>query len=220
MGARRKKAATGRWTRLMEPNVRKGLIDATRAGVPVKTAAESVGISDRTLRDWMLRGHDEQNRLDDQRANGVEDPQPDPLNAMYYELYRDIMQARSAAAVRNVANVQKASNGGFIVEETKRRYRDDSGQWVEETTVKRAPPDWRAAAWYLERQHRDQFGRDAVQVELTGLPAGHPDEGLPSTEHAGDLAARILENIAALTPPKQLPEGRGDDVVDVEVVDS
>ena len=217
MGARRKKTPTGRRTRLFEPHVRKGLIDATRAGVPVKTAAESVGISDRTLRDWMLRGYDEQQRLDDQLADGVEDPQPDPLNRMYWELYRDVMQARSAAAVRNIANVQKASNGGFITEETTRKYRDESGNMVEETTIKRAAPDWRAASWYLERQHRAEFGRDAVQVELTGLPTGDPQEGLPSAKQSEDLAARIVANIAELTP-KQITAG-GEDILDVEEVE-
>lgn len=215
MSARRRRTRFGRKSRLLEPGVHTGLVDRTRVGVPVAVAAESAGISARTFRDWMQRGRAERDRLDDQVLNGVENPQPDALNRPYLELFDAIMEARAQAAVRAVASVQRAAQGGFVIEETTRTCRDpETGRLVEETTIKRAAPDWRAAAWYLERQHRQMFGRNAVQVEVAGMP--DTTEGLPSTEQAADLAARIIANVAALTRR----QGSATDVVNAEIVET
>ncbi len=214
MGARRRPRShpQGRRTRLMEPGMHDRLVDRARAGVPVAIAAESVGIAVRTFTEWMQRGHAEQERLADLRDAGEEHPEPDPYERPFLDLYEDVMEARSQAAVRNVGNVQRAANGGFVTEETTRKYRDDDGNLVEETTIKRAAPDWRAAAWYLERQHRTAFGREATQVEVTGKTELTMSQ---SAEEA--LSARLAENIAALAIAATPHDPN--DVVDAELVD-
>ena len=105
---------------------------------------------------------------------------------------------RARAAVRAVTLIQRASVGGAVTEESTKKYRDESGQLVEETTVKRTAPDWRAAAWYLERQHPLHFGRQATQVEVSG-PGGGP---IDVRVDAADLAAKVRANIEALDAAK------------------
>jgi hypothetical protein len=69
-----------------------------------------------------------------------------------------------------------------VIEETTCKYRDpETGSWSPKPVVKRAAPDWRTAAWQLERSHRSHFGKDAVQVELSG-PPGAPVQ-IQTTPH-------------------------------------
>lgn len=216
MAARRKTKPQGPRTKLMLPGVHKGLVDRTKAGVPVGVAATSVGIAERTFLDWMQRGAEEEERIAQLRATGEEDPKPDPYARIYLDLYREVMQARADAAVRAVANVQKAAAGGFVTEETTKRYTDKEGNEVEEYTIKRAAPDWRAASWYLERQHRRDFGRDAVQVEVTGQLT--ESAAMPVVD-SDDLAKRIAVHAAAIGGPlPQITAGPDDEVVDAEII--
>lgn len=195
MARRKSRRPTGRPLRLMEPDVHKTLVDATKAGAPMETAAEYAGVSVRAFKDWMHRGRDELER----RAEGHD---PDPKEQVFVDLYNDVIRARSTAQVGAVISVRKAMTGGAITEETTRRYRDpETGQMVEETTVKRTAPDWRAGAWYLERRLPAEFGKAAQQVEVSG-PGGAPIQMTALT--AQELAERVRSNItmiaAAATP--------------------
>lgn len=68
-------------------------------------------------------------------------PVPDS-ERKYADFARDIDSARSRAVARNVTIIQEA-----------------------------APQDWRAAAWWLERAHPDDYGR-AARMEVTGAGGG------------------------------------------------
>lgn len=57
------------------------------------------------------------------------DEAPDDLQAPYLELWLEIRKARADAVMRNVAQIQKAANQG----------------------------EWKAAAWWLERQLPDHY---------------------------------------------------------------
>lgn len=193
------------------------LVRNTALGVPMNLAATQAGIALRTFVDWMQRGRAEDERLAEAAIAG-QDTAPEAAERAFLDLYRDVMRARSDAAVRNVGHVQRSAAGGFVTEETVRTYRDEAGRMVTETTTKRAAPDWRAAAWYLERSHRSEFGKDAVQVEVTGAD-GTPLQIGP-VEPAEDLALRVAANIAALLPaPQQIGPGRDEVIVDAEVDD-
>ncbi|HET9656657.1 MAG TPA: hypothetical protein VFP72_14980 [Kineosporiaceae bacterium] len=197
---------------LLTPDVEKQLIDATRAGAPVHAAAAAVGLSQRAVFRWLQRGHDELEARDEGRA-------PDPDEQQYVDLWVGVEKARAQATVRAVANIQRCAAGGIVTEETTRRYRDpDTGEMVEETTVKKTAPDWRASAWYLERQQRADFGRQA-ELAVTG-PGGGPVQ----VEHAVDvesLAARIHGALQRLELPGADEDSDQPDVtVDVEVLSS
>lgn len=212
---------------LLNDAVRSELVTRVRAGAPLHMAAQAVNISDRTLRNWMARGHDEEVRLDEIRdadESGTP-PTPDPQERPYLDLWLQLRQARADAGVRSVALIQKSAVGGAIIEETTRTYRDSDGNKVTETTVRRAAPDWRASAFLLQHTHRDSFGKEATTVEIvTGTQGVTDDEDTPQST-IDKLAARIEENIAAALAADaalQITDGTergGEEPIDAEIVE-
>lgn len=208
-----RKSRTGGRPALLTEEVHKKLIEATKMGSPMTVAASYVGVSVRTFERWMQRGYDAQLVVDDEQELPKEE---EP----YRVLFREVEQARSQAAVMHVGLIQRAAQGGVVTEETTKKYRDpETGGVVEEKTVKRSAPDWRAGAWYLERQHRLHFGKDDKhQVEITGAGGG-PVEVV----EVEALADRIRANIAAATAAAvpQITDGSdisGQDIQDAEEV--
>lgn len=165
MARRRRPRKPGRPT-LLTPEVEKRLVDAVRLGAPVAIAAAHAGICENSFYNWSQAGREEL------EARDAGEP-PNPAHDPHVRLWERVVDARAAAAIRNIGQLQKAAAGGYVTEETSRKYRDpETGRIVTETTTKRAPVDWRAAAWWLERQQRVHFGKGADQVELTGANGG------------------------------------------------
>ncbi|MFD3514934.1 hypothetical protein [Streptomyces sp. NPDC058657] len=212
MPTRRKprRSNTGRPTLLSE-EVEARILVASRTGIAVELAAEAAGISSATYRRWMARGRAE--------AAAREDGQePDPEEDQYVELFERVRTARAMAAARAMANIRRVADGGITTKITTRKHRDpETGQIIEEVTEDRTAPDWRADAWYLERQHRSHYGKDAaLAVEITGL-----DSGEPVQEERVDLAAlaeRLNQSLFAVQYPDP-PELEDGSVVDAEVVE-
>ncbi|MFE3139604.1 hypothetical protein [Streptomyces scopuliridis] len=207
---RKPRRAAGRPTLLSE-EVEGRIIAASRTGIAVELAAEAAGISSATYHRWMARGRAEvAAREDGQAPNRDEDP--------YVELFERVRTARAMAAARAMANIRRVADGGITTKITTRKFRDpETGQIVEEVTEDRTAPDWRADAWYLERQHRNHYGKDAaLAIEITGL-----DSGAPSQEERVDLGAlaeRLNQTLFAVQypDPPELEDGR---VVEAEVID-
>ncbi|GHG80095.1 hypothetical protein [Streptomyces griseocarneus] len=212
MSNRRKphRSGAGRPTLLSE-DVESRIIAASRTGIAVELAAEAAGISSATYHRWMARGRAEvAAREDGQAPNRDEDP--------YVELFEKVRTARAMAGARAMANIRRVADGGIVTKVTTRKFRDpETGQIVEEVTEDRTAPDWRADAWYLERQHRHHYGKDAaIAVEITGIDAGVPEE-----ESSVDLAAiaeRLNKSLFAVQYPEP-PELEDGSVLDAEVVD-
>lgn len=207
--ARRPEGRSGR-PRLLSEEVESRLVAASRTGVAVELAAEMAGVSRSTFLAWMARGRAEV----DAREAGAE---PDPEQEEYAALYEKVRTARATAAARAMMNIRRVADGGIVTKVTTRKFRDSvTGDIVEETVEDRTAPDWRADAWYLERQHREYYGKDAViAVEINGLggvPAGAADEG------AVDLAA-LAERLEGSLFAVQYPELEDGGVVDAEVLD-
>ncbi|MFJ8301342.1 hypothetical protein ACIQ9R_36325 [Streptomyces sp. NPDC094447] len=173
---------------LLTTEVEARLIEATRMGLSVDLAAVNAGISRSTFMRWRRIGHHE---LQD-RENGAE---PNPDNDQLVEFFQKIEQARANAAFQAAFDIRRAARGGLVT--THRKFDPHTGKVIEETIT--TPPDWRAAAWYLERQHRKQYGKeDHLEIELTGAAGG------PVTVHnqgADDLATRLSETLFALQYP-------------------
>lgn len=206
--ARRPQPAGGR-PRLLSEEVEARLVAASRTGVAVELAAEMAGVSRRSFLAWMARGRDEV----EAREDGAD---PSPSEEEYAALYEKVRTARATAAARAMANIRRVADGGIVTKVTTRKLRDPAtGQIVEETVEDRTAPDWRADAWYLERQHREHYGKDAViAVEITGLggPAAHEDQPVDLSA----LAERLDKSLFAVEYP---PELEGGDIVDAEVID-
>ncbi|OVZ99495.1 hypothetical protein B9W64_37510 [Streptomyces sp. CS159] len=197
--------------RLLSEEVEARLVAASRTGVAVELAAEMAGISRTTFLRWMARGRAEIEAREDGES-------PEEEEAQYAALYEKVRTARATAAARAMANIRRVADGGIVTKVTTRKFRDSvTGDIVEETVEDRTSPDWRADAWYLERQHREHYGKDAVvAVEITGL--GGPAEGGEDEQHVdlSALAERLDKSLFSVEYPPELEDGS---VVDAEVVD-
>ena len=191
--ARRKvrRSATPARARLLTPEVEARLIEASRAGLAVDLAAVAAGVSRATFLRWMAYGRTE--AVDRSAGND-----PDPELDRFVEFFENVERARAAAALSAALDIRRASRGGIVT--THRKFDPHTGKVLEETIT--TPPDWRAAAWYLERQHRRQYGReDHLEVELTGA-AGGP-VAVENTGPAADLATRLTQTLHALQYPDE-----------------
>ncbi|WP_328491194.1 hypothetical protein [Streptomyces zaomyceticus] len=206
--ARRSQNPAGR-PRLLSEEVEQRLVGASRTGVAVELAAEMAGVSRSTFLAWMARGRAEV----DAREAGED---PDPAEDEYATLYEKVRSARATAAARAMMNIRRVADGGIVTKVTTRQFRDSvTGEIVTETVEDRTPPDWRADAWYLERQHREHYGKDAiVAVEINGLgdlPVGPDDTAVDLSA----LAERLDRSLNSVEYPPELESG---DVVDAEIV--
>ncbi|WP_411147350.1 hypothetical protein [Streptomyces sp. A30] len=206
--ARRPSPRPGR-PRLLSEEVEARLVAASRTGVAVELAAEMAGISRTSFLRWMARGRAEA------EAREAGEP-PEEEESEYAALYEKVRTARATAALRAMANIRRVADGGIVTKVTTRRFRDSvTGEIVEETVEDRTAPDWRADAWYLERQHREHYGKDAVvAVEITGLGGQVGDDEQPIDLSA--LADRLDKSLFAVEYPPELEDGS---VVDAEVLD-
>lgn len=148
------------------------MVGAIEAGVPIAQACVYSGISERAHFRAMGAGE----RADLLAGGAV------PLTGRQeaYRAYRArVVNARAKVAVANVGLVARAAQGGQVLEETTRRYRDpETGEMVTETRRRYAPGDWRAAKWLLEVSFRGEFGREPLgRVELTGREGGPVEVG-------------------------------------------
>ena len=203
--------------RLLNDDVHKKIIEATEGGSPMWAAAAYAGVTTRAFEVWMRRGYEEEARLTTEEDTVV--VVPNDGEAPFRQLYLDVQEARAKATVRNAGLIQRSAIGGVVTEETVKRYRDpDTGAMVEEKTVKRSPPDWKAAAWWLERRDGANFGKEAaLNVELSG-PNGGPVQ--VSGSAVDQLAEKVRANVALLTAAAATAdEAAGDDIVDADVVD-
>ncbi|MEQ7008418.1 hypothetical protein ABN028_19790 [Actinopolymorpha sp. B17G11] len=201
MGRRRRPRKPGRPT-LLNPEVERRLVDAVRLGAPVAVASAHAGISEQSFYNWMNAGREEI------EARDAGEP-PNPDHEPHMRLWERIIDARAAATIRNVGQLQKAAAGGYVTEETTRKFRDpETGRIITETTTKRAPVDWRAAAWWLERQQRSHFGKGVDQVELTGANGGPLQ--VEATVDVQALTQRLQAHLATAQPVGELSSGRAD----------
>ncbi|WP_435059436.1 hypothetical protein [Streptomyces sp. bgisy060] len=212
MPSRRKSRRTGAGRpTLLSPETETRILAASRSGIAVELAAEAAGISAATYWRWMARGRAEAAAREDGRK-------PDHDEDPYVELFEKVRTARAMAAARAMANIRRVADGGIVTKTTTRKYRDpETGQIVEEITEDRTAPDWRADAWYLERQHRHHYGKDAaLAVEITGLDA--PDSTAEESVDLSALAERLNRTLFAVEYPDP-PALEDGNVVDAEVID-
>lgn len=164
------------------PDIRTRLLEYIRTGVPLEHAAVAAGISSTTYFRYMQRGQEATTKA----QTGA---QLTPAELDLAELWEDVARARAESVTMSVLQIQKAAQGGYVLKETKRTYRDDNGRDVTEHERTYAPVDWRAAGFLLERRDRGNFGR-ASQL---------PGEGGPDISDGmggGDVSAADVSELA------------------------
>ncbi len=151
----------GRPTKL-RPDIQRRIVKALEAGAYIETAAAMVGIGKTTFYDWLRRGAKELERLETEK-----DVDSSPEETPYLVFHQAIEQAQAMAERRCLDVMDRAARGETQTVETV----DASGQTVKKTTaVRRYPPQWKAAAWRLERKFPERWGNRRSQPEETAPP--------------------------------------------------
>jgi hypothetical protein len=99
-----------------------------------------------------------------ERLATVPNAKPNPTEGVYLQFLQSVERARGEAITKKVAVIAKAGNEG----------------------------DWRAAAWYLERQAPEEFGK-IDKVEHTGSNG----DAIKIQIEMGDLEDKIAKVLAA-----------------------
>ena len=172
-----------------------------RRGVVLEDAARAGGVSYRTLRNWVLRGEAERERLAESSKARVR-----KAEAPYLAFLESYEQALAEGQLVLANAVKKAADGGQVIRETRVVQVVVDGQVVEEkkTSVEREiGPDWRAAAFMLERRfgwaRRDR--RELFDIDLDDMT----DDELQRIANGEDPVAVIATRSAA-TPSASDPE--------------
>uniref|UniRef100_UPI003F494DA6 hypothetical protein n=1 Tax=Streptomyces sp. CA-136453 TaxID=3240050 RepID=UPI003F494DA6 len=194
--------------RMMTDTVVDRLVEGSRMGLSLGNAAEYAGISRRTLTYWLTRGRDEALAISGGKR-------PSAGEVAYVDVFDKVTGARVQAAARAMAQIQRAGAGGAVLEEVTRRFRDSvTGDIVEETTLKRQVPDWKAASWYLTHQHGGDYV-EGYHLEGQLSPDGDVDEERVEADLEG-LAQRLAVTLHAVEFPPEIEAG---EVVDADIVE-
>lgn len=143
---------TGRPSLFTPERVEK-ILAALQLGAYRQTAAQYAGISDSTLQDWLLLSRtaladgEDGTRAMVNREEYEKDPEGvvpilEPVTR-FAQLFGAVEDAEASAEVRSLGQIQEAAQSA-----------------------------WQAAAWILERKHRDRWGRPTT-LQVSG-PGGGP----------------------------------------------
>jgi hypothetical protein len=121
-----------------------------RKGVPQAQAAIRAGITERCLCLWMAVG---------KKAK----------SGPHFQFFQAIKKARADRLEASVARIEAAAKGGAVVERTSkteiRTLADGTILTTETVSERTAQPQWTADAWFLERQHPDEFAGNKREVK-------------------------------------------------------
>lgn len=148
---------------------------AIRRGLGYEPAARMAGITYRTFSRWRDRGLAEIERLEKPKTR------PKAAETIFVEFCQELQRAEAEGENTNADIISKMAEGGQQVtkKETYQKRVWDAKQKAfvaieesETTKVETTLPDWRAAAFILERRHPDRWGRQ-IKTEVSG-PGGKP----------------------------------------------
>lgn len=161
----------GRYTKLDE-SIQQVFVNAIRQGLGYEPAASLAGIALSTFYNWRNRGQAELERLEKHsRARIKKSERP------FIEFLEAVQRAEAVGEQVNADVINRAAEGGWETTETKQTKTWDPATKTfivteEVITTKTTQPDWRAAAFILERRHSERWTR-TVKGEISG-PDGKP----------------------------------------------
>jgi hypothetical protein len=140
---------TNRSTNLT-PRVRSLLYAAVKADIPYKRACEMIGVPFRSFRYWM--------------EEGKTAPYRSPYSC--FRRYIRRIEARKEAELLGI--IDKVAKGDYKVRETEIAFTPKGRLFKRKTKIMR--PEWKAAAWRLERKYRDEYGQTDPGILKTKTP--------------------------------------------------
>jgi hypothetical protein len=124
----------------LKPEILEILLEAIGMGLTFKAAAQLAGIDETTYHRWKRKG----------RA---------ATSGPYHQFYQSLRKAEIVGQAALLKNIHDASEGGQPIITTRVTSGPD-GQVIKTITHQRkALPDWKAAAWLLERRFPAEWGR-------------------------------------------------------------
>jgi hypothetical protein len=192
--------------RITEAPVRARLLEAFAAGCSVEASCHQAGIAPATFYNWANRAIAELDRLANVATPDIPHPRPHAEEWQYVEFLEAVSRVRAERQERMLGIVDKVARGGSVISE--REEFTSTGAHIVTKTY--SQPDWRAAAWWLERAFPGQFGKQVTQHhEVTGQ-GGAPIEVHGATAIAA-LADRLAQSFALQAEERaRLPPGAGD----------
>ena len=121
---------------------RKILFDALALGMTRKAACALAGISTRVFSDYMQNGQD-------------------CTLTKYYHFRRRVKAIEAQRQLDALQVIALAGAGGYKTKKTKLKMGGKQGYEFEKT-ISTLAPQWHAAAWFLERKLKGDWGRDKV----------------------------------------------------------
>lgn len=181
----------------LTPERREKIASLIQAGNYASQAAQAVGISPRSYFRWMEEGEkvsekceawqeavENWNELSDQERSKHPELEPNPEDepteqeAAYFQFWREIKKAEAEAEAAAVLHIKKAASEGT----------------------------WQAAAWFLERKHKQRWGKQD-RVEHAGVVShDHAHQLLPTAPEAIEEARERLRAARALPSGAEAPE--------------
>lgn len=191
-----RKSPAGRPSKF-SPENRATVLNHLRIGGYIDDAAGLIGVTEQTVFEWISRGQaEEERRASMGRGNGkrftaAEDKKLRRQNDDYLAFKLDVAIAQGQASASMLAVIAKVATGGVVQSLTTTTRRLPDGTEVTETVEKRAPPDWQAAAWRLERRLPKKWGREE-RIEMSGGLAvtDYLDSLSTALDRAADVARR------------------------------
>jgi len=194
MAARKKKAVKkatkdkgGRPTLLMEPEIRKRLLNTIRLGNYERVAAEAAGINPRTLSLWKEKGNAD-------LLSGAD--------TTYSRFVQDLTRARAEGEVGMVGQLRRAGAG--YTDTWKEMVKNpeyhpernpDAPKLIEVTKTRRVPADPRVTMFVLERTRETWRRSDRLQLSDDGTRE-------PMTEDELERLRKTLNRHAGKRPRK------------------
>jgi hypothetical protein len=127
----------------LTPKIEEIIFECIALGLTYEKVAFAAGVSRHTLINWRKRG---------QKAK----------SGIYFNFFNKLKAAEAAGERINLQKIRDAAVGGQEVKQSKKFYRGN--KIVKRiTTTKKTPPDWRAAAWILERRYPEKYGKHRIQ---------------------------------------------------------
>ncbi len=152
-------------------------------GTRRKDAALAIGVSQQAYYAWLARGNRELARM---AAHGLTEPDPD--EAIFVEFVEATDHAWAQAKATAITAIRAAMTG-------RPAQFDRAGNKVADERV----PEWRAAAWWLERTYPLEYGRQRIVIEDARqlLDEDGPDESMIAEALADAAEAYLAEQTAA-----------------------
>ena len=147
----------------LTPEIQEILLEAIGMGLTFKSAAQFAGVDETTFYTWKRKG----------KAATF---------GPYHQFYQALRKAEIMGQAALLKNINDASAGGQTIVTTRVTTGPD-GQVIKTIVHQRqALPDWKAAAWILERRYPAEWGRKE-------RPQDNDDEKDPLDQWVEDLRA-------------------------------